>query len=134
MEEIAAEKEEKKMGIDKKIGMIRNDHHNRNFPIAGDFVELPDGRLARLSVIREGQRVQVVGDHASNISIYLEPGLFPVNASGSVWDSDFDDVDVDLLALIDTGKTKTASAWTFRGMPEAGGDVWFDIDFKVWKI
>ena len=99
-------------------------------PQEGDFVEYEDGKFARIS--RIGDSFQL----SNQIGIYVwEAGS---QASGCTWDPNLDYIGRDKTVLQNlqaTAETKGGRCWTFSGNQAGGGrGVWFEINFKVWKL
>lgn len=99
----------------------------------GDWVEYEDGKFARIASLHGGPSFQL----SNKIGVYVsESGCS--QASGCVWDCDLDHIERSRLTtenLIQTGDVKKALCWTFsEGNASGNRGVWFDIDFKVWKL
>lgn len=102
-------------------------------PREGDWVEYEDGKFARISSLHGGPTFQL----SNKIGVYVSQSGCS-EARGCTWDSDLDHIERSRLTtenLIPTGDVKKALCWTFsEGSAGANRGVWFEINFKVWKL
>lgn len=88
----------------------------------GDFIELPDGQLARVAY-DWGEGVQ----YSLGGSFYL--GLGYVDFSGSL------EPTVPKALLKDTGRRAMGRFWFFsENLPRAGGGVTVEVERRVWRL
>jgi len=103
-------------------------------PQEGDFVEYEGGKFARISVDHRNGIFQL----SNKIGVRVSSGGY-AQASGCTWDSDLDDIEQDRLVfnnLLPTSKSMKGHCWMLIERNDGGGvgSVYFDIDFKVWKL
>lgn len=122
--------------ITKKLAMFKSIEVSllkNKEPREGDFVEYEDGKFARISVEHHNGTFQL----SNKIGVHVSNGGY-AQASGCTWDSDLDDIKQDRLTfdnLLPTSKTMKGHCWMLSERNNGGGgSVYFDIDFKIWKM